>query len=97
MVILKPPAPFVLNKSDDFCVTDQGPIISEEFIDPFGAVYVHHKNILLKSLFLCRDALNKLLDLFHACNYCMYLYMCCYNCNKYIDILSEFTSLSQMG
>ena len=84
MVILQPPAPFVLNKSDDFSVTDQGPINSDKFLAPFVAVDVHYRNILIKSLSSYHDVLNKLLDLFHVCNYCMYLYMCCYSCNKYI-------------
>ena len=82
LVILQPAAPFVLNKSDDFRVTDQGPIDSDEFLAPFVAVHVHYRNILIKSLSSYHDALNKLLDLFHACTYCMYMYMCCYSCNK---------------
>ena len=74
----------MLNKSDDLSVTDQGPINSDEFLAPFVAADVHYRNILIKSLSSYHDALNKLLDLFHVCKYCMYLYMCCYSCNKYI-------------
>ena len=48
----------------------------------FVAVDVHYRKILIKSLSSYRDSLNKLFDLFHACNYCVYLYTCYYSCNK---------------